>query len=165
MTNKRTFGFTLIELMIVVVIIGVIAAIAYPAYTNWVVQTRRSDAQIALTTIAANQEKFFTSCNRYSATISGGSIINCNGLGYQPNPTPGLSPDGHYTLVLSRASVSVQASGVTTFDNWQSGYTATATPVATSPQAGNGALRIDSTGRKEWNRLGGGTWIDWKSKK
>ena len=66
MNAKRTQGFTLIELMIVVVIIGVIVAIAYPNYSRWVIETRRADAHRTLTQVAALQEKFLTECNRYA---------------------------------------------------------------------------------------------------
>jgi type IV pilus assembly protein PilE len=75
MNSTRHAGFTLIELMIVVVIIGIIAAFAYPNYTRYVTETRRADGQIALTRIAALQEKFFTECGFYASN-------------FQPPPPP-----------------------------------------------------------------------------
>ena len=71
MTQARTYGFTLIELMVAVVILAIIVGIAYPSYRNYMVQTRRSDAQSILTQVTNNQEKFFSNCNRYTTTMAG----------------------------------------------------------------------------------------------
>lgn len=54
----RNRGFTLIEMMIVVVIVAILAAIAYPAYTNAITKARRSDGVDALLNIQALQEKY-----------------------------------------------------------------------------------------------------------
>lgn len=63
--NNRQGGFTLIEVMVVVVIVGILAAIAYPSYTDIVRQTRRSDALSALMDMMAKQERYFTDFNIY----------------------------------------------------------------------------------------------------
>ena len=68
-TSKQS-GFNLIELMIVVAIMGVIAAIAFPSYTNYIRRSQRSDATAALLRIQTQQEKFFLSNNRYAATLA-----------------------------------------------------------------------------------------------
>jgi len=59
-------GFTLIELMIVVVVLGIIAAIAFPAYTQYVQQTRRADATSSLLNAAQQLERCFTRTNSYA---------------------------------------------------------------------------------------------------
>ena len=94
-------GFTLMELMITVVIIGILAGIAYPSYTRYVAETRRSDATINLTRIAALQEKFFTQCARYADNLAG-TAIACPG-GAPATLVAGLAAggattDGYYTL-------------------------------------------------------------------
>lgn len=99
MRVKGTAGFTLIELMIAVTIVAILAAVAYPSYTSYIAQSRRSDAQIALSQTAARMEKFFTQCSVYptlTSQLNSGSITGCTGLGL-PNVN---SPDGHYTLAL-----------------------------------------------------------------
>ncbi|MEN2508493.1 type IV pilin protein [Stutzerimonas stutzeri] len=61
----RGAGFTLIELMIVVAVIGVLAAIAYPNYREYVMKSNRSDAKASLTRSAQELTRCFTSFNRY----------------------------------------------------------------------------------------------------
>ena len=152
MTEARSYGFTLVELMVVVVILAIIVGIAYPSYRNYMTQTRRSDAQSILTQVANNQEKFFSNCNRYTTTMNAGDIAACTGLGYSNN----LSPDGHYQVAIGTTTI-LGAGTIAT------AYTATATPVAGGLQAGNGALRIDSTGVRQWNKPGSG-WTSWTKK-
>lgn len=61
MNLNRARGFTLVELMIVVAIIGIIAAIAYPTYQNHVQDTRRATAQSELMELAQYMERLYTS--------------------------------------------------------------------------------------------------------
>lgn len=141
----KQVGVTLIELMIVVVIVGILAAIAYPSYRNYMVQTRRSDAHIALTQAATQQERFFTECNYYAKTL-GGASRSCGSPQIYDNGTLGLSatsPEGHYALSLVAANSSSTAFELVADPN------AAAAP---QRQLNDGKFKIDSLGRKFWDK-------------
>lgn len=92
-------GFTLIELMIVVVIIGIIAAFAYPNYIEQLKKGRRSDATVAINNVANQLEKYYARCLDYDATLTG-TTSHCNtgsGLGFSSSQ----SPENHYTLMIT----------------------------------------------------------------
>ena len=74
--NKQT-GFTLIELMIVVVVVSILAAIALPAYQESVAKSKRADAQGALHSLAGSMERFFTENNTYCGSDTGGTVGTC----------------------------------------------------------------------------------------
>lgn len=166
---KRTslYGFTLIELMIVVVIIGVIAAIAYPSYTKYTTQTRRADAQIALTRAASLQEKFYSDCSHYAQTLEGEKADRACGTAAsdfddgvlalnQKASSTIFSPDRHYVITMVAPTAS---SGICPIDRC---FILQATPstktntdgalFGTGLQAGDGRFRIDSKGNKSWDK-------------
>lgn len=62
----KNSGFTLIELMITVAIVGIIAAVAYPAYTDQIRKSRRAEAQAALMNIAARQGQMLLDTRNYA---------------------------------------------------------------------------------------------------
>lgn len=63
--TRRQSGFTLLEVMIVVVIVGILAAIAYPSYQEQVAKSRRADAQTALMELAQFMERHYTANGSY----------------------------------------------------------------------------------------------------
>ena len=63
---KKMRGITLLELMIVVMIVGVLAAIAYPNYRDAAARAKRNEAKAALLQIATNQERFYLNNNTYT---------------------------------------------------------------------------------------------------
>ena len=69
--QNQSNGFTLIELMITVAIIGILASIAYPSYTDFVLRSNRSEAQRELLRYANLQEQVFVDTRAYAADMKG----------------------------------------------------------------------------------------------
>ena len=84
-------GFTLIELMIVVAIIGVIAAIAFPSYTRYVERTQFNDGRTGLLAAAQLMERCYVSDMRYNAVEDGEFVCNVGDR----------SPEDFYTIAVS----------------------------------------------------------------
>ena len=99
-------GFTLIELMIVVFIIGVLAAVAYPSYKTFVLESKRSDAITEMTSIAGAQEKFYAENLRYAGTVNALS-------GYTAEPDPYISKEGLYSITTLRTAEGYQIRAAT----------------------------------------------------
>jgi type IV pilus assembly protein PilE len=89
----KNSGFTLIELIIVIVIVGILASIALPSYQDSVRKARRSDAKAALLENANFMERFYTENNTYTLGGTALSITSTNYYDLDPT-TSGAS----YTL-------------------------------------------------------------------
>ena len=86
--QHRQHGFTLIELMIVVAIVTILAAVGYPSYTDYVMRSHRQAAKNAAFQIADRQEQFFLDNRSYA--------LDLTQLGY-PAAVIGMKRDGQYT--------------------------------------------------------------------
>jgi type IV pilus assembly protein PilE len=96
--RARMKAFTLIELMITVVIIGILAGIAYPSYTKWVIQARRADAQRALMDLANRQERYYLNVSPPTYTA------DMTNLGYSAASNVTVE-GGMYTMAVTAATV------------------------------------------------------------
>ncbi len=95
-TPRRHAGFSLIELMVVVAIVAILVAAAYPSYTDSVRRSNRSDARATLLQIAQNLERRFTENNAYT----GATLNTAAATDVWPTAT---STEGHYTISFSVA--------------------------------------------------------------
>jgi type IV pilus assembly protein PilE len=97
--KHRQQGVTLIELVVVMVIVGILAAIAIPSYRNYVMRSQRSDAKDALLALATQQEKHYLQCNTYGTTLA--AATNCAAGNVQGAAT---SKNGWYALAITAGS-------------------------------------------------------------
>ena len=68
--RRAMAGVTLMELMIVVVIVGILAAVGYPNYRDFTIRAKRTEAKAALLQIATNQERFYLNNNTYTTDMT-----------------------------------------------------------------------------------------------
>jgi type IV pilus assembly protein PilE len=127
---KTASGFTLIELMIVVVIVGILMAISLPAYQGYVLRSHRADGQSALLDLASRQERFVAQNNTYSTNVSAATGL---GLGRT------TSAEDYYNLSAARCATGTIATC----------YILTATAVGSQANDTDcTTLTYDSAGRK-----------------
>ena len=119
--KTRQHGFTLIELMVVVVVIGILVAFAYPSYQQYIARTHRTEAQAIMMAQAQQQERLMTNTGAYVA-----QSVN--------SPENSGAGDRFYSIVTT-----LPADG---------GYLITATPEGRQNDAKCGTLTLDTIGRR-----------------
>jgi type IV pilus assembly protein PilE len=139
---RSSGGFSLMELMVTVVIVGIIAAVALPSYDRFLMKGRRSDAQQLMTEIASKEAQYLFDARSYTATIGSGGL---NIARDKWTCTTDCTNTTYYTVSLTNNGGSVDNAATPPF------YKIVATPVAGSSQATDGSLTLDSTGAKTGN--------------
>lgn len=123
---RKMRGVTLMELMIVVVVVGILAAVAYPNYREFAARAKRTEAKAALLQIATNQERFYLNANTYTADMTN--------LGF-PVAANFLTDTGSYVISVNAAD--------------GAGFTATATYQNADAEAGKCAtFTIQANGNR-----------------
>ncbi len=162
MTRTRQKGFTLIEVMMVVAIVGILAAVAYPAYKQSILKGQRAQGRTALAELLQQQERFMTQRNCYlafttnSATGAATAALSTD-CGFTTSTTvpfktfSGDSLTKAAYLLSANACTNSGGAAVSMKDCVQ----LVATPKGSDSEVGN--LRMTSTGSKDCTGTAGGT--------
>jgi len=112
-SEERRRGFTLIELMIVVTVIGILAAIAYPSYVEYVVRSNRSEAQQFMLDVANREEQYLLDARQYGTLANLGLTVppRVNRY-YAVTATPAAGPPPSYQITAVPKAGTMQASDV-----------------------------------------------------
>ncbi len=122
--DQRQLGFTLIELVVVMVVLGILAAIAIPNYSEYVMRGYRSSAQAYISDIASRQTQFFIDRRLYADNVAALNVTAPNDIA------------NRYTIAIATTAGPPAA------------FTVTATPSGTQANDRCGALTIDQAGNK-----------------
>lgn len=133
-------GFTLVELLIVIAIVGIIATVGYPSFTNISQSTHRTAGQSDLMAFAGAMERHKLANYTYKAAAVSGANTGKPVVFAIHSPSQEPLANKRYDLTIS------------TLNTTGTQYTIKATPVTSGIMNGNGALYYFSDGRKAWDK-------------
>ena len=143
MHGSKSNGFSLIELMVVVVVVGILAAVALPSYRSYISRAARVEAQAELLELASLQEKIFLNSNNYAFSVTAAyNGTAAGGLGRASK----TSKDGRYTLALVDASDTEMTVAAQTFK-------LVASPTAGGIQVNDGNISVTESGQRLWGSV------------
>ena len=142
MRNKG-LGFTLVELLITLAIIGILTAVAFPSYQNHVRKGARAAAQAEMMKIADREAQYLLDARNYAVGTSALSALSVT--------VP--------TDVSTKYTITVTASDGTGTATTPPSYTVVATPITGGAQVADGTLKLTHTGAK--TRVFGSTTYSW----
>jgi type IV pilus assembly protein PilE len=154
MRSKGSRGFTLLEILIAVVLVAILAAIAIPSYSSYLIRGQRAQAKAALQQAAQFLERNYTTtgCYNYTGACTTGTAITV------PTPANAPSGGGQFTYALTVAFPTGQAFQLIAAP---CGTSATACPTTGSNTTFSdltcGALTLDNTGTQGIDKTGTGT--------
>lgn len=145
--RRKARGFTLVEVLVAMTIIAILAAIAFPSYTNYVTRTKRNGAKSFLVRIADLQEQFFLDNKQYAANLSGlGLAADVVGVSDIGDELPAGDADRVYLVALANTSATT--------------YTVAAVPqlVQAKYDTKCGTLSLTHTGQRNQSGMGTNCW-------
>lgn len=144
---RELHGFSLIEIMIVLVIMGILSAIAIPGYQSYIKKANRADAQQVMLTIASKQQQYLLDARLYTQILGSNGLNMTNLTGdskWTCTPVTG-TPAGADATSCANTRYAITVSAMNNAATPPT-YTITATP--TTIQSSDGTLNLLSTGAK-----------------
>lgn len=141
--KRNTRGFTLVELMVTVAIVGILTFVALPSYLGFVKSSNRAAAQADLMSLAASMERHKAASFTYKAAAESSADTGKPALYHRHSPSSEPYANRKYDLSINEAT--------------NSRFVLEAKPYSSSAQSGDGSLFFYSDGRRAWDKDSSGS--------